>query len=404
MTSPSADLAVIGGGIVGLATAMAALEQRPSLRLILLEKEPRLAAHQTSHNSGVIHSGLYYRPGSLKAATCVLGAQLMKSFCASRGIPFEVCGKLVVATESEELARLDALHQRGLANGVTGMSMLGPEALREIEPHARGLRALHVPSAGIVNYVNVAEAFAAIIRARGGMIRLAARVERISRRDGLWMLETTDGEVRARGLVTCAGLYADRVAALAGAPDDGVIIVPFRGDYYELVPDRRALVRAMIYPVPDPALPFLGVHFTRGIDGSVHAGPNAVLALRREGYGRADLDLAEAAIALRHRGFWRMAQRHWRTGGAEMWRAFSRRAFVRALQRLVPALCDEDVVPASSGVRAQALDRTGALLDDFSIAQGPHAIYVRNVPSPAATASIRIGQLIAEMAASAFGF
>lgn len=401
MSSPIYDLAVVGGGIVGLATAMECLARWPQLRLIVLEKEARLATHQTTRNSGVIHSGLYYRPGSLKARTCVIGAKLMVEFCRAHDIPFELCGKLVVATAPSEIPALKALHERGVANGVQGLSMVGPERLRELEPHARGVQALHVRSTGIVDYTAVALAFAKIIASRGGTIRTLAQVRRLLRRDSAWVLETTAGEVRVKWLVTCGGLHADRLARMAGAPPD-VRIAPFRGEYFELVPERRDLVKAMIYPVPDPGLPFLGVHFTRSITGSVHAGPNAVLALKREGYRKTSFNLPDTLELLGFPGFWRMAGTYWKVGAAELFRSIYKPAFVTSLQRLVPEVRAADLVPGKSGVRAQALDARGSLLDDFDIVSTRDALAVRNVPSPAATASIAIGQAIAERASSMF--
>ena len=395
------DLAIIGGGIVGLATAREWLTRFPNSKLVVLEKEAQLAAHQTGHNSGVIHSGIYYRPGSVKAAMCVAGAKLLVEFCRAQGIAYEICGKLIVATESSELPALEALYQRGLANGVPGVSMVGPERIRELEPHARGLRALHVPSAGIVDYARVARAFAQLIQQGGGDIRLSARVTRLLQRDPRCAIETTAGEFQASYVMICAGLHADRLAEMAGAPRD-LQIIPFRGDYYELVPERRGLVKAMIYPVPNPALPFLGVHLTRDIADRVHAGPNAVLALKREGYKKTDIHLPDMLRLCGFSGFWRMARKQWRVGLEELHRAWSKPAFVRALQRLVPEVRGEDLTPGGSGVRAQAVDVRGALLDDFHIVQGERALYVRNVPSPAATASIRIGQAITEMAAASF--
>jgi L-2-hydroxyglutarate oxidase LhgO len=395
------DVVIVGGGIVGLASAMALLEACPDVRVILLEKESSLGAHQTSHNSGVLHSGISYRPGSLKAATCVAGARLMVEFCQAHGIPYARCGKLVVATRPEELPRLQQLSQRGQANGVPGLALIGPERLREFEPQARGVQALHVPSAGVVDYTAVAQAMAADVRRRGGEIRTAARVVRLARCGGEWVAQTPTGEARAAHLITCAGLFADRLSALAGSPS-GLIMAPFRGDYYELVPERRWLVRTMIYPVPDPRFPFLGVHLTRDVHGKVHAGPNAVLAWKREGYARRAFSLADTLRLLGHPGVWRLARRHWRTGLGELWRATSKRAFVREAQRLVPAIQPEDLVPGPSGVRAQALDAAGSLLDDFRIVDAEQAVHVLNVPSPAATASLRIGQLIAERSARAF--
>ena len=398
---PVAELAIVGGGIIGLATAAEWLARCPGSTLVVLEKEPQIAGHQTSHNSGVIHSGIYYRPGSLKAKTCVEGARLMVEFCRAHGIVHELCGKLVVATEEAELPALHTLFERGTANGVPAVELIGPERMRELEPHAAGLKALYVPGAGIVDYAAVARAFADLIRQRGGTIRTSARVVRLLRREGEWKLKTSAGEVRSKALITCGGLHADRVCAAAGGPTE-VRVAPFRGEYYSLVPSRCGFVHGMIYPVPDPAFPFLGAHFTRAIDGAVHAGPNAVLALKREGYKKSDFDARDTLELLCFAGFWKMARRYWRTGLGEWYRSLSKRAFVRALQRLVPEIRPRDLVPAESGVRAQALSTEGALLDDFDIVQAPHAIYVRNVPSPAATASISIARTIVEMAASAF--
>ena len=394
-------MAVVGGGIVGLAAAMELLGRFPRRSLIVLEKEERLATHQTARNSGVIHSGIYYRPGSLKARTCVAGARLMVEFCRAHQIPHEICGKVVVAAEPSEVPALHALYQRGLANGVPGLSLIGPERLRELEPHARGIATLHVPSAGIVDYAAVASAMAKVIQSRGGTIQTSAQVRRLSRREGSWVLETTGGEVRARWLITCGGLHADRLAQMAGAPAD-LRIVPFRGEYYELVPERRSLVKSIIYPVPNPALPFLGVHFTRSMTGAVHAGPNAVLALKREGYRKADVNLRDTLEMLRFPGWWRMAGKYWVTGLGELYRSLYKPAFVRSLQRLVPEVRAEDLTPGESGVRAQALDAAGSLLDDFNIVPSRYAVAVRNVPSPAATASLAIGKSIAEQAAAIF--
>ena len=397
---PVQDIVIVGGGIVGLATALALVERLPGAGVVVLEKEPELARHQTGRNSGVIHSGLYYRPGSLKARTCVAGARLLIEFCQAHGIPHRITGKLVVAVEPEELPRLEWLRERGAANGVPGLALVGPEEIRELEPHARGIRGLHVPGTGVVDYRAVAAAIARLLVQQDAKIRTSARLLRAVRRQGRWTLATTAGDIRAQWLVTCSGLQADRVAACAGARPESVI-VPFRGDYYDVAPSRATLVRAMIYPVPDPALPFLGIHFTRGLDGRVHVGPSAVLAGKREGYGRADLSLRDmAALACAPR-FWRMARAHWRTGLEELARAWSLQRFVHAAQRLVPELASDDLVPAPSGVRAQAVDRAGRLLDDFVLLETPGAVHALNVPSPAATASLRIGQLIAERVVAA---
>ncbi|MBI3311914.1 MAG: L-2-hydroxyglutarate oxidase [Candidatus Omnitrophica bacterium] len=402
MSTTIYDLAVIGGGIVGLATAREFLTRFPGASVVVLEKEPQVASHQSSHNSGVIHSGIYYRPGSLKATTCVVGASLMVEFCQAHRIPYEICGKVIVATEASEVPALERLYQRGAANGVKGVSLIGPERLRELEPHARGIKALHVASTGIVEYAAVARVLGELIQRRGGRIRPSTQVRRLVRRDGAWLVQTTSGELQARVVVTCAGLYADRLARMAHAPDD-LRIVPFRGEYYELVPPRRFLVKNMIYPVPDPTLPFLGVHFTRAIGGGVHAGPNAVLALKREGYRKTDVSLADTFTMLQFPGFWRMSRRYWSVGVREWGRSLSRRTFVQALRRLVPEISPQDLVPGVHGVRAQAVDRGGALLDDFNIVPGDGAVYVRNVPSPAATASLRIAQLIADEVGAILG-
>jgi L-2-hydroxyglutarate oxidase len=395
------DIAVIGGGIVGLATALA-LGERTVASMVVLEAEDRLATHQTGHNSGVIHSGLYYKPGSLKARNCAEGREALYRFCAETGIAHERCGKVVLATRPGELPLLEALEARGRANGLVGLERLSPDGIREREPHARGLAGLFVPDTGIVDYAAVAEAYARRIRERGGGIVTGARVTRCRHESGELVIETTRDAVRCRGLVNCAGLHADRVARLCGV-DPGLVLVPFRGEYYELAPGRRHLVRNLIYPVPDPRFPFLGVHFTRRIGGEVEAGPNAVLALAREGYGRASFSAGDTAEMLAYGGFWRLALAHWRNGLGESWRSWSAGAFVAALRRLVPELTRADVARAGSGVRAQALTRDGRLVDDFHIVEAERMIHVLNAPSPAATASISIGRALAERAAERFG-
>ena len=400
------DVAVIGGGIVGLATAMA-LTERTRATVVVLEAEDRLAAHQTGHNSGVIHSGLYYKPGSLRARDCVAGREALYRFCAEHGIAHERCGKVVVAVEEHELPRLEELERRGRANGLQGLRRLGPEEIREHEPHARGVAGLFVPDTGIVDYTAVAEVYAGCVRAAGGSVVTGARVT-ACRCDpspggaaaGL-VLETARGALRCGALVNCAGLHSDRVARLCGV-EPGVRIVPFRGEYYELAPERRHLVRNLIYPVPDPAFPFLGVHFTRRVSGGVEAGPNAVLALKRDGYGRADFSLRDTAGLLGYGGFWRLGRRYWRMGLGEAWRSLSTAAFVAALRRLVPEIRPADVRRAGAGVRAQALGPDGRLLDDFCFADGERAVHVLNAPSPAATASIAIGRAVAARAVERF--
>jgi L-2-hydroxyglutarate oxidase len=398
VSETSCDIAIVGGGIIGLATALALSERVPRLQLAVLEKESRLAAHQSSHNSGVIHAGIYYTPGSYKACLCVEGVKLMLTFCDMYGIQYERCGKVIVATSPEELPRLAQLYKRGVANGVAGLERIGPERVREIEPHANALAAIYLPATGIVDFGKVSMTMASVLRGRETAILTGARVGRIVSANGGVVLETASGTVRARALINCAGLYADRVARLMGVRTD-VRIIPFRGEYYNLVPDRRHLVRGLIYPAPDPAFPFLGVHFTRTIHGGVEAGPNAVLAFAREGYTFMHIRLGEVAGMLAYPGFWRMAARYWRMGLYELYRSLSRSAFVRALQRLVPEISPADLEPGGAGVRAQAVEKDGALVDDFRIVETPKAIHVLNAPSPAATASLAIGRHIADLAA-----
>ncbi len=393
MTARRYDVAVIGGGIVGLATAMA-LGQARRGSLVVLEAEDRLAGHQSGHNSGVIHSGLYYEPGSLKARLCAEGREAMYRFCAEHGLPHERCGKLVVATSERERPFLDGLERRGRANGLQGLELLSREQIREREPHAAGIAGLWVPATGIVSFPAVAEAMAGEVRAAGGEIITAARLVGCRRAAAEIVLETSRGAVHCRAVVGCAGLQADRVARICGV-DAGLRIAPFRGEYHMLKPERRGLVRGLLYPVPDARLPFLGVHLTRRIGGEVEAGPNAVLALKREGYERRSFSLADTAGLLAWPGFWRLALQHWRTGIAESWRSLSTRAFARALQKLLPEIRAADLEPGGAGVRAQALTPDGRLLDDFHLVEGDRTIHVLNAPSPAATASISIGRWIA---------
>ncbi len=396
------DLVVVGAGIVGLATAYEAQRRWPHLRLAVLDKEPAIAAHQSSHNSGVIHSGLYYAPGSLKARTCVAGARLLMRFCDEYGLPYERCGKVIVATDESEIPRLLELYRRGQANGVPGLELIGPDRLRAIEPAVVGRQALYSPNTGIVDFRRVAQTLADLVQQAGGVIRLRHGVRQVRVQGSEVVLETTGGAIATRYAIACAGLHADRLARLSGGPV-APRIVPFRGDYYRLRPERAGLVRALIYPVPDPSFPFLGVHFTRRLDGEVWLGPNAVLAFAREGYRRRDVNLYDLWETLTYPGFWRLARTYWRTGLAEMYRDFSKRAFLAALQRYIPDLTLDDLLPGPSGVRAQALGLDGTLVDDFVVdAVGP-VLHVRNAPSPAATASLAIAQMIADKAADQFG-
>jgi len=391
----SFDVTIVGGGIVGLATALRLQQRRPALTIAILEKEPELATHQTGHNSGVLHAGLYYQPGSRKARLCREGKTEMEAFAEAHDIPVDHCGKLVVAVDPSELARLDALRDRAVANGVPGLEVVDRERIRELEPHAAGIRGLWSPRTGVIDFRRVALAMADELRAGGAEIRTGHTVSAIDVRPSEVVVTTGRGDVTSRLVVTCAGLQADRVAALSG-DTGGPSIVPFRGDYYTLSPQASGLVRGLIYPIPDPRFPFLGVHLTKRIDGSVIAGPNAVLAFAREGYRRRDVDARDLVAALTDRGFLRLAGRYLPTGIAEMWRDWSKSAFVQQLQRYVPELRPDQVTFGPSGVRAQALARNGTLVDDFAFSGGPRVLHVRNAPSPAATSSLAIGSVLAD--------
>jgi L-2-hydroxyglutarate oxidase len=381
---------VVGAGLIGLATAYRLLEQRPSLRLVVLEKEDSVGRHQSSHNSGVLHTGVYYQPGSLKARLCRSGKSALEAFAAERGIRFERCGKLIVALDARELPRLDALYERALVNGVPDVRLIGPAEMRHLEPHVAGIRALAVPDAGIIDFSRVTEEYAAEVGRRGGDVRLGRTVTHVADVGSRAAVVTDREEMGTAVVVTCAGLQADRFGGHT-APR----IVPFRGDYYRLAPGARHLVRGLIYPVPDPELPFLGVHFTPRIDGDVWAGPNAVLAFAREGYRRSSFRPDQLAETVAYRGFRRLVRKYWRTGGVELWRDLSQRAFLRQLQRYVPELEPAQLRRGPSGVRAQAVAADGTLLDDFCILETSRTIHVRNAPSPGATASLAIGQHIA---------
>ncbi|MGF1491160.1 MAG: L-2-hydroxyglutarate oxidase [Microcoleaceae cyanobacterium] len=389
-----ADLAIVGGGIVGLATAYRYGERFPDHKIVILEKENSLAFHQTGRNSGVLHSGIYYKPGSLKATNCREGKLAMQEFCERESIDFDICGKVIVAVDESELPALQRIYERGQANGVH-CEMISREQLAELEPHARGVKAIHVPESGIVNYVQVCERLAQRIRERGGHIITGVQVVGLRSLSGKTVLETTAEKVEAKTVINCAGLQSDRVTRLSG-DRPAAKIVPFRGEYFKLRPEVRHLCRNLIYPVPDPSFPFLGVHFTRMIDGEVECGPNAVLAFAREGYRKSDVDLRDLVESITYPGFIRLAIRHWRTGSGEMWRSFSKRAFVRALQRLCPEIQAEHLDAAPAGIRAQALYPDGGLADDFVVQAREGIVHVSNAPSPAATASLNIGRLIVD--------
>jgi L-2-hydroxyglutarate oxidase len=386
---------VVGAGIVGLAVALEITNRFPGISIAVIEKESSVARHQTSHNSGVIHSGIYYKPGSLKAKLCFEGAKALVAFCRMHDIAFEACGKLIVATTEQEFPQLQELYRRGLGNGLEGLRMLGASEIHEFEPHAAGLRGIYVPSTGIVDFREVAEKYAALITLRGGSVLLSHEVVALKRAGSGTILETTKGPIEAQLAINCAGLQSDRVSRMANANLD-LTIVPFRGEYYDIVPSKHYLLKSLLYPVPDPKFPFLGVHFTRRIHGGVEAGPNAVLALKREGYAKTSMNVGDIAEYLSFPGFWIMASKHWKMSFGEYHRSFSKEAFVRALQRLIPELRAEDLVSGGSGVRAQALSRAGKLIDDFHITSAEGMVHVSNVPSPAATASLAIAKYVVD--------
>lgn len=393
--STNIDLAVIGGGIVGCATALAISSRNPNLKIALLEKEASLASHQTGHNSGVIHAGLYYKPGSMKAETCASGREALYRFCNVHDIPHQRCGKVVVAVDDTELPALEELERRGKANGLEGLQRLSVSQLQEHEPHVRGVAGLFVPQTGIVDYVRVTQKLAELFQSRGGLVHLNAPVSKIQKKQDGYLIHSGHKTFEARNLVNCAGLHADQIARLAGLRPK-LRIIPFRGEYYEFKPERSKLVNHLIYPVPDPLMPFLGVHFTRMIDGTVEAGPNAVLAWRREGYRRSDISLPDLAEIFAFGGFWKLSARFWKTGIEEYRRSFSKKQFVKSLQRLIPEVRESDLVPGGSGVRAQAVDSEGRMVDDFCIQTEGRMVHVLNAPSPAATASLSIAEHIAD--------
>ena len=392
------DVAIVGGGIVGLATAYQLLQRFPQYQVTLVEKEKHLAEHQTGHNSGVLHSGIYYQPGSMKATNCRAGKKRMEAFCENEGIPYEICGKVIVALDESELPTLERIFQRGQANGVQ-CTLVDRERLHELEPHAAGIRAIHVPEAGIVNYRKVCERLGERIQQAGGTIRLQAKVTQIRHFADHVVLGTTQGDVAARYVINCSGLYCDQLTRLSGQDPESKI-VPFRGEYFEVAPEAHHLCRNLIYPVPNPSFPFLGVHFTRMIDGSVECGPNAVLAFAREGYNKWTINPAELWESITYRGFLKLAWKYWPVGVGEMWRSVSKGAFVRALQRLVPEIRREHLVPAPAGVRAQAITPQGDMVDDFAIRYAERVVNVCNAPSPAATSSLNIGVTIVDQLTS----
>ena len=390
------DVLIIGGGIVGLGTALNLLEQRPGLKICVLEKEGCVADHQTGHNSGVIHSGIYYKPGSLRARNCLEGYASLLAFCDRHGVPYDICGKVIVATRASERPQLDKILDHGIQNGLKGIRRISAEETREIEPHVAAVEAIWVPQTGIIDYRQVAEKYAELIREKGGAILTGFHVTRVQRNPDEVLALGESGEVRAKVLVNCAGLYSDKVAAMTGQDMKSLKILPFRGEYYVLKPEKQYLVRNLIYPVPNPAFPFLGVHYTRMIHGGIEAGPNAVLAFRREGYSRWNIHPGELAETLSFPGFQKLAAKHWRFGLDEFHRSFSKHAFVRALQHLIPEVGYDDLERGSAGVRAMACDRQGNLVDDFLVLESERIVNVCNAPSPAATASLAIGRYIAD--------
>ena len=384
------DFVIVGGGIVGLATGLRILEARPGVKLLLIEKEDSLGRHQTGHNSGVLHAGLYYKPGSLKAKLAVEGLRQMVSFCQTHKVSYEQCGKIVVATEPNELPRLDKLMERGVANGLKGLRKLSAQEIREIEPHAAGLAAIHVPEEGIVDYAGVVDAMAKKLRALGGEIITGERVEGLKAAGGIWSIKTPNETYETTQVVACAGLHSDRMVSRSGMKPSAKIM-PFRGEYYMIRKERQSLVRNLIYPVPDPQFPFLGVHFTRMVKGGVEAGPNAVLAMAREGYTWGDINIRDLSESLSFMGLWKFMLKYPSLCSYEIWRSISRREFSRSLQKLVPEICEQDLETGSAGVRAQAMSADGSLVEDFSFVEGPGILHVVNAPSPAATASLAIG-------------
>ena len=401
MNSDQYDIAIIGGGIIGLSTAMHILQKRPTLKVVVVEKENTLAKHQTGNNSGVIHSGIYYKPGSWKSEFCVSGVTKIKEFCDDNEIEYVECGKTIVATSENELGRLQDLYERGQANGVPGLEMIGPERLQEIEPRVAGVQALWSPKTGIVDYVKITNRYADIFQENGGSVLLNTMVQNIDVREGEINIDTNNGTLNTKHVINCAGLYSDKVAEMMGQ-DIGVHIIPFRGEYYKLSSSAEHLVKGLIYPVPDPRFPFLGVHYTRNIHGYVEAGPNAVLAFQQEGYKKTDINVGELSRTFMFPGFWKMLKNNWKTGMSELYRSYNKNKFVSDLQRLIPSIDSDSLVAGGAGVRAQAVDKTGFLLDDFKIVETSNSLHVINAPSPGATSSLAIGEHLSDLAEKNF--
>lgn len=400
MTEKSFDILVIGGGIIGTATALS-LQKTSKLNILLIETEKKLAFHQTGNNSGVIHSGLYYKPGSLKAKNCAEGREMLYNFCAENNIPYEMCGKIVVAANESELNALDELYNRGVVNGLNGIKKLSAEEIRTYEPHSTGIAGIFVPQTGIVDYSIVTDAYAKLFLDGGGYLETKCKFLSLINSKGELIAVTTKGEFKTKFLVNCGGLYCDRIAQLCGV-NPGLQIIPFRGEYYKLKKEKEHLVKNLIYPVPDPRFPFLGVHFTRMMKGGIEAGPNAVLAFKREGYTKKDFSAADVSQMFFYSGFWKMASKYYRMGFGEFYRSFSKKAFVSALQKLIPEILEADIEPGGAGVRAQALEPDGKLVDDFRIVEAKRMVHVLNAPSPAATASLSIGRTISDLVKKKF--
>ena len=401
MNSRNYDIAVIGGGIIGLATAMRLTQKYPDQKVVVIEKESEVARHQTGHNSGVIHAGIYYAPGSQKANFCSVGGRMLREFCDERGVEYEMCGKIIVAVNESEVPGLDELYRRGTENGAQGLELIGAEELREHEPHVAGVKAIWSPNTGIIDFTKVSEAYSIEMRENGGDLVLDAEVRSITKSEGSTRIETGAGDFVAKNIINCAGLHADKVARMMDV-ETGVRIIPFRGEYFSIRPESSHLVNGLIYPVPDPSLPFLGVHFTKRINGSVEAGPNAVLALKREGYAKTSFSLGDTWDTFSYPGFWKMSMKYWKTGIDEQYRSLVKSVFVKSLQTLVPEITGDDLYAPGAGVRAQVVDDKGALLQDFSIAQTEGAIHVLSAPSPGATSSLSISRYIVDMARDSF--